>query len=55
MLGSIANGMDIMRLQSEWQFVAKGIIIIAAVAAGAYVATKQKSGQHTRQLKEAAK
>lgn len=55
LLGSIANGMDIMRLQSEWQFVAKGIIIIAAVAAGAYVATRQKSGQHTRQLKESAK
>ncbi len=55
LLGSIANGMDIMRLQSEWQFVAKGIIIIAAVSAGAYVATKQKSGQQMRHLKEAAK
>jgi ribose/xylose/arabinose/galactoside ABC-type transport system permease subunit len=55
LLGSIANGMDIMRLQSEWQFVAKGIIIIAAVSAGAYVATSQAKGAHNRQLKEAAK
>lgn len=35
LLGAITNGMNILRLQSEWQFVAKGAIIIAAVSAGA--------------------
>jgi ribose/xylose/arabinose/galactoside ABC-type transport system permease subunit len=41
LLGSIANAMNILRLQSEWQFVAKGVIIIAAVAAGAAVQERQ--------------
>ena len=54
LLGSIANGMNILRLQSEWQFVASGIIIIAAVSAGAFVSARQRSGQHTKDLKEAA-
>jgi len=53
-LGAIANAMNIMRLQSEWQFVAKGIIIIAVVSAGAYVAARQARGQQRRQLKEEA-
>lgn len=35
LLGTIANAMNILRLQSEWQFVAKGVIIIVAVYAGA--------------------
>ncbi|HBU13137.1 MAG TPA: hypothetical protein DEB31_10605 [Clostridiales bacterium] len=35
LMGAIANGMNILRLQAEWQFVAKGLIIIAAVSAGA--------------------
>ncbi|MEG2634084.1 MAG: hypothetical protein RSA97_05775, partial [Oscillospiraceae bacterium] len=35
LLGAITNGMNILRLPSEWQFVAKGAIIIAAVSAGA--------------------
>jgi ribose/xylose/arabinose/galactoside ABC-type transport system permease subunit len=35
LLGSIGNAMNMLKLQSEWQFVAKGVIIIIAVAAGA--------------------
>jgi ribose/xylose/arabinose/galactoside ABC-type transport system permease subunit len=48
LLGSIANAMNILRLQSEWQFVAKGIIIIAAVTAGAAV---QARARQVRQIK----
>lgn len=53
-LGAIANAMNIMRLQSEWQFVAKGMIIIAVVSAGAYVASSQARGQQKRKLMEQA-
>lgn len=35
LMGAISNAMTLMRLQSEWQFLVKGIIIIVAVAAGA--------------------
>lgn len=35
LMGTITNAMTIMRIQQEWQFLVKGIIIIAAVAAGA--------------------
>ena len=35
LLGAIANAMNIMRLQTEWQYIVKGLIIIAAVSAGA--------------------
>ncbi len=45
LLGSIANAMNILRLQSEWQFVAKGVIIIVAVTAGAIVQARQERGQ----------
>ncbi|MDD3776200.1 MAG: ABC transporter permease [Actinomycetota bacterium] len=48
LLGSIANAMNILRLQSEWQFVAKGIIIIAAVTAGAIV---QARSQRMKQIR----
>jgi len=51
LLGSIANAMNILRLQSEWQFVAKGIIIIAAVTAGAIVQARQSKAQLMRQIK----
>ena len=34
--------MNILRLQSEWQFVVKGIIIIAAISAGAIVAARSQ-------------
>ena len=33
-LGSIANAMNLLRLPSEVQFLAKGLIVIVAVAAG---------------------
>jgi ribose/xylose/arabinose/galactoside ABC-type transport system permease subunit len=42
LLGTIANAMNILRLQSEWQFVVKGIIIIAAISAGAIVAARSQ-------------
>ena len=35
LMGAITNAMTLMRIQSEWQFVVKGLIIIAAVAGGA--------------------
>jgi ribose/xylose/arabinose/galactoside ABC-type transport system permease subunit len=53
-LGAIANAMNIMRLQSEWQFVAKGMIIIAVVSAGAYVASTKARGEQKRKLKAEA-
>ncbi|MDL2237009.1 ABC transporter permease [Christensenellaceae bacterium OttesenSCG-928-K19] len=48
LMGAIANGMNILRLQAEWQYVAKGLIIIAAVSAGAITNTIQAR----RQLKQ---
>ena len=51
LLGSIANAMNILRLQSEWQFVAKGVIIIVAVTAGAIVQARQARAQLMRQIK----
>ncbi len=35
LMGAITNAMTIMRIQFEWQFLVKGIIIIVAVAGGA--------------------
>ena len=54
LLATIANAMNIMRLQSEWQYVAKGMIIIGAVCAGAIVAAAQRRSANLKQLKEAA-
>ena len=53
LMGTIENGMNIMRLQSEWQFVAKGLIIIGAVSAAAIVTTVQNRRQ-LRQKQDAA-
>jgi len=33
-LGSIANAMNLLRLPSEVQFLAKGLVVIIAVSAG---------------------
>ena len=52
LLGFIGNGMNILRLQAEWQYVAKGAIIIAAVSAGAIGATIQARNQLRQQRKE---
>jgi ribose/xylose/arabinose/galactoside ABC-type transport system permease subunit len=41
LLGTIGNGMTILRINAEWQFVAKGLIIIGAVSAAAIVAEIQ--------------
>ena len=35
LLGAITNAMNVLGLRSEWQYVVKGVIIIAAVAIGA--------------------
>lgn len=35
LMGAIANAMNILRVQSEWQYFVKGIIIIVAVTGGA--------------------
>lgn len=51
LLGSIANGMNILRLQSEWQFVAKGVILIVAVAAGAAVQARRERTLQLKQIK----
>lgn len=48
LLGAITNGMTVLKLQAEWQFVAKGIIIIAAVAAGA-ISTRVAAKNEIRQ------
>lgn len=53
LLGAIENGMNILRLQAEWQYVAKGIIIIAAVSAGAIVNQIQMRKQLKQQQLEA--
>jgi len=64
LMGTIENGMNIMRLQAEWQFVAKGLIIIGAVSAAAIVANiqgkrqlraKQEASLASRAIDEAAK
>ena len=53
LMGAITNAMTLMRLQSEWQFLVKGIIIIVAVAAGAI--SEQLSVRKAVRAKEAAK
>ena len=35
LMGAISNAMNLMRIQSEWQFFVSGMIIIVAVAGGA--------------------
>ena len=45
LMGTIENGMNILRLQSEWQYIVKGLIIIAAVSAAAIVASLQAKRQ----------
>ena len=45
LMGAIENGMNILRLNAEWQFVAKGLIIIGAVSAGAVAANLQNKRQ----------
>lgn len=54
LMGAIENGMNILRLQAEWQYVAKGIIIIAAVSAGAIASLLQARKQLRQQNAEGA-
>lgn len=49
LMGAIENGMNVLGLQSEWQYVAKGLIIIGAVSAGAIAALIQAKSQVRRQ------
>lgn len=53
LLGAITNAMNVLRLQSEWQYVAKGAIIIAAVAIGAISAVITARNTLRRQKAEA--
>lgn len=53
LLGAIANAMNILKLQTEWQYIVKGIIIIAAVSAGALTASMQARNQLKKQKEEA--
>jgi len=45
LMGTIENGMNMLRINAEWQYVAKGLIIIGAVSAAAIVATVQTRRQ----------
>lgn len=53
LLGAITNAMNVLKLQSEWQFVAKGAIIIVAVAIGAISALITEKNTLRRQKAEA--
>ena len=53
LMGAIENGMNILRLNAEWQFVAKGLIIIGAVSAGAVAVKLQNRRQLMAQQLEA--
>jgi ribose/xylose/arabinose/galactoside ABC-type transport system permease subunit len=45
LMGTIENGMNMLRINAEWQYVAKGLIIIGAVSVAAIVATVQTKRQ----------
>jgi ribose/xylose/arabinose/galactoside ABC-type transport system permease subunit len=56
-LGSIGNAMNMLRLPSEVQFVAKGLIVVIAVSAGdvsnqvsAYMTRRREQAQARRNL-----
>ena len=57
LMGAITNAMTLMRLQSEWQFLVKGLIIIGAVAIGAIserMAVRKAIRQKEAEVKSAA-
>ena len=45
LMGTIENGMNMLRINAEWQYVAKGLIIIGAVSVAAIVAALQARRQ----------
>ena len=45
LMGTIENGMNMLRINAEWQYVAKGLIIIGAVSVAAIVASMQTRRQ----------
>ncbi len=53
LLGAITNAMNVLKLQSEWQYVVKGAIIIAAVAIGALAGKIAAKSELARQRQEA--
>ena len=53
LLGAITNAMNVLKLQSEWQYVVKGAIIIAAVAVGALANKLAARSELARQRQEA--
>ncbi len=54
LMGAIANGMNILRIQADWQYVVKGAIIIVVVSAGAFAATMQEKNLLRQQKDEHA-
>lgn len=50
LLAAIGNAMNILRIQAEWQYVVKGIIIIVAVSAGAISAIMAERNLKKAQL-----
>ena len=53
LMGTIENGMNMLRINAEWQYVAKGLIIIGAVSVAAIVAAVQMRRQ-LRQKQDAS-
>jgi ribose/xylose/arabinose/galactoside ABC-type transport system permease subunit len=53
-LGSIGNAMNMLRLPSEVQFVAKGLVVIIAVSAGDVSATVSKIMSRRKELRRRA-
>jgi ribose/xylose/arabinose/galactoside ABC-type transport system permease subunit len=53
LLGAITNAMNVLKLQSEWQYVVKGAIIIAAVAIGALAGKLAAKSELAKQRAEA--
>ncbi|MCL2111862.1 MAG: ABC transporter permease [Clostridiales bacterium] len=45
LMGTIENGMNMLRINAEWQFVVKGLIVIGAVSTAAIVAQIQAKRQ----------
>ncbi|MEG0252275.1 MAG: ABC transporter permease [Christensenellaceae bacterium] len=42
LMGAIANGMNILKIQADMQYIVKGLILIIVVSAGAFATTMQE-------------
>ncbi len=52
LMGAIGNGMNILRIQADWQFVVKGAILILVVSLGAIAASMQQKNLLKQQKEE---